>query len=786
MRLFALFVLFLLSAACVVSQTVPTNGLVAYYPFSGNANDQSGNGNHGVLESVVGGSLPSLTTDRFGNAASAYKFGGFNNPNWIRVANNSALRFSSAKSISFWMLINTNEGASDTNCYMTLANNGVGMVPISKGGDGECYTPSGWRIQTTLTNGTLKVDYTNTNEGILMLNNNCLTNYNCYSINQWIHCVYTLSSDRKQKLYINGVLYQGEGITKDAATSFAKANLADLIIGRIDTLDDPTAWNRYRAFSGKIDDIAIYNRELTYDEVRGLYGRYVDPLATENTIHVSGVDVVNPCGQTMGTITFNTRPQSGVTYKYSLSSTVDVQSSNVLRAGPGTYHCYIVSDCGLWDTVITLQCDCASDPSLTSYDTVCPHESGTRGSIVTIADHNFEGYATQNKWTKDGFWDVGSGEDNYIWMGLDDPNFRAHGGSRAYFCSNLQTGSMSTSFPSTTSDLISTGINIQYDPSRVPITLSFYYFASAFSSTLAGNCYNTVKLYYATTGSGPWNQLWTSGGGSVPSWTQASVSLSALPSSGTYYFKIECSGNGYCAGFDDFKIVADPRVTIPPQVTNANFPVACRSEYMGNGLYTYYYGDSTVREERVLENTGLCPVTEVKLWYIKPVTVSEQSVTSPLSYTWNGRTYNTDGVYQKTGLRNHWGCDSTAKLNLHIALDNTGDTFATACDNFTWYGETFYRSTQVEHNVGLNQYGGDSIVTLHLTLSSSYYHDSLILNCGPYRWYSELVERDTVVSRKFMSVGGCDSVIHRRILIFEDDEVVVDDSVCEGDLYLYR
>lgn len=25
--------------------TVPTNGLVAYYPFNGNANDESGNGN---------------------------------------------------------------------------------------------------------------------------------------------------------------------------------------------------------------------------------------------------------------------------------------------------------------------------------------------------------------------------------------------------------------------------------------------------------------------------------------------------------------------------------------------------------------------------------------------------------------------------------------------------------------------------------------------------------------------------------------------------------------------
>ena len=47
-----------------------TNGLVAYYPFNGNANDASGNGNDGTVQ----GAVP--TTDRFGNANSAYAFDG--------------------------------------------------------------------------------------------------------------------------------------------------------------------------------------------------------------------------------------------------------------------------------------------------------------------------------------------------------------------------------------------------------------------------------------------------------------------------------------------------------------------------------------------------------------------------------------------------------------------------------------------------------------------------------------------------------------------------------------
>ena len=46
--------------------------LEAYYPFNGNANDESGNAHHGTVTGAV------LTTDRFGAAASAYQFNGVN------------------------------------------------------------------------------------------------------------------------------------------------------------------------------------------------------------------------------------------------------------------------------------------------------------------------------------------------------------------------------------------------------------------------------------------------------------------------------------------------------------------------------------------------------------------------------------------------------------------------------------------------------------------------------------------------------------------------------------
>lgn len=50
--------------------SIPTDSLVAYYPFNGNANDESGNGHDGMVNGAT------LTTDKDGNSNSAYDFNG--------------------------------------------------------------------------------------------------------------------------------------------------------------------------------------------------------------------------------------------------------------------------------------------------------------------------------------------------------------------------------------------------------------------------------------------------------------------------------------------------------------------------------------------------------------------------------------------------------------------------------------------------------------------------------------------------------------------------------------
>jgi hypothetical protein len=77
---------------------IPTNGLVGYWPFSGNANDLSGNNLNGVIDSAI------LTVDRFGNPNSAYQFNGINSQ--IIIADNDLLDLTTNFSISSWFYIN--------------------------------------------------------------------------------------------------------------------------------------------------------------------------------------------------------------------------------------------------------------------------------------------------------------------------------------------------------------------------------------------------------------------------------------------------------------------------------------------------------------------------------------------------------------------------------------------------------------------------------------------------------------------------------------------------------
>ena len=118
-----------------VPSYVPSDGLVGYWGFNGNADDQSGNGNNGTVNGAT------LTTDRYGNIGKAYNFNGSSN---IQVPNSNSLQIGNQMTVSVWFTYsNLNNGVNyllqkgsgygctNTGYHLSFDNNN-GAVPFNK------------------------------------------------------------------------------------------------------------------------------------------------------------------------------------------------------------------------------------------------------------------------------------------------------------------------------------------------------------------------------------------------------------------------------------------------------------------------------------------------------------------------------------------------------------------------------------------------------------------------------------------------------------------------------
>ena len=203
-----------------------SDGLVAYWPFDGNAKDASGNGNHGTVNGAT------LTADRNGNADSAYSFDGSNDG--IVVAASESLRSpTNAISIAAWV----NPDRTHASCVICkgVTRRQYGLIFSD---EGDSYTIND-RLGETNLNVTCRFS-PKLETGV------------------WTHFVATWDG-KTCKAYANGVLV-GEG----TAEGVFVANDAALYIG----VDHPETSEYYK---GAMDDIAIWNRALSAEEVAQLY-----------------------------------------------------------------------------------------------------------------------------------------------------------------------------------------------------------------------------------------------------------------------------------------------------------------------------------------------------------------------------------------------------------------------------------------------------------------------------------------------------------------------------------
>ena len=245
------------------------NGLVAYWPFCGNANDASGNNNNGTVNEAT------LTTDRFGAANKAYSFDGNDN---ISIANSPSLNLNSSLSISFY-------GKLTSPIY------GIFVHIRNNSNNHETSIRANVPINFDLHNG---------------INGASIVIPSLISLDTaWHHFISVFNTSTNiSSFYVDGVL-QGSSnipitILGNTAISFGSALYS-------------SSPNQF--LTGKIDDIAIYNRALTLSEIQQLYSlgnvNYTwSTGATTSSITVSpaqttsySVTATNSSGSTTSSVT---------------------------------------------------------------------------------------------------------------------------------------------------------------------------------------------------------------------------------------------------------------------------------------------------------------------------------------------------------------------------------------------------------------------------------------------------------------------------------------------------
>lgn len=208
------------------------DGLVAYYPFDGNANDESSNRHDGTVNG------PTLTEDRFGNANSAYSFDGVND--FIEIANSDTLEIGYHDyTIAAWI--------------KTVPNNN-GRI-FSKGSSG-CVT--GYMMRMGGTQGS-KLYLENAKDGTCEI---VATGNVTINDNAWHFVVGVVDRDIGAKIYVDSNL----DVQVNHDTSMHDlSNNNNPMIGFNDVGD------YYEPFNGVIDDVRIYNRALSEEEIQTLY-----------------------------------------------------------------------------------------------------------------------------------------------------------------------------------------------------------------------------------------------------------------------------------------------------------------------------------------------------------------------------------------------------------------------------------------------------------------------------------------------------------------------------------
>ena len=698
---------------------LPSNGLVGWWPFNGNANDESGNAYNGTVNGAA------LTTDRLGATNSAYSFNG--NSAFIQTPT-SAVNFPSGFTISVWAKVlgaNTN-----TNCSF-----GCAEFLVTKGDDGQ----SG-RISIQYSQDTGGETFAGATDYSLSVSS--LTQYPFPQPN-WHHVVYTFDNTN-YKIYLDGLLMN------TIASTTAIPNLAsDIVFGK---MPNNTSYPYY--FNGYLDDIGIWNHALTPGEITNLYSavNFASPTGTHTITECDAYTWIdgNTYTTSNNTATFtifggassgcdsivnldltilnsstgtDTRTECD-SYTWSVNGTTYTQS--------GTYTAVSTNSSGCTDTeilVLTINNSTTNTTTITDCDSYTWSVNGTtytQSGTYTAVSTNSSGCTdteilvlTINNSTTNTTTITDC--DSYTWS-VNGTTYTQSGtytavSTNSSGCTDTEILVLTINNSTTNTTTITDCDSYTWSVNGTTYTQSGTY---TDVSTNSSGCTDTEILVLTINNSTTNTTTITD----CDSYTW-SVNGTTYTQSGTY---TDVSTNS--SGCTDTEILV---LTINNSTTNTTTITDCDS-YTWSVNGTTYTQSGTYTD--VSTNSSGCTDTEILVLTINNSTTNTTTITDCDSYTWsvNGTTYTQSGTYTDVST-NSSGCTDTEILVLTINNSTTNTTTITDCDSYTWsVNGTTYTQSGTYTDVSTNSSGCTDTEILVLTINNSTTNTTTITDCDSYTW----------------------------------------------------
>jgi hypothetical protein len=240
-----------ISIAQTIPAYIPKTGLIGWWPFNGNANDESGIGNNGVVYGAK------LTADRFGNPNSAYSFNGISDFIDVPKYNQS---IDSEFTISLWVKI------AYSSTYQVFLSHG----PKSSG-HFEIYS------------------FDVTHKLSWYTKDMCSAQSTKIIDDDSIHHIVINQHKGLLAFYVDNVL-----VGTRTCTGRISPIIRDLNFGRVN--DTGASSGVPGCYSkGIIDDIAIWNRSLTTSEIKNVFKnptKILEPKEAKINIHLNPNPVI--------------------------------------------------------------------------------------------------------------------------------------------------------------------------------------------------------------------------------------------------------------------------------------------------------------------------------------------------------------------------------------------------------------------------------------------------------------------------------------------------------------